>query len=173
MRTVRDIMQSNLIFVRSGTTVEALIHLLDEEGISGVPVLDASNRIRGVVSRTDIIRMAARAQEDTFPDAFWSHLTAEPGDEDDPSSWFLSPDAAAAVVVPAAGFASFGNADVTVDEIMTPVAFTVDPEMLLWELADFLVKGRIHRALVVEDGELVGIVTAFDLLRVMAGDAST
>jgi CBS domain-containing protein len=61
--------------------------------------------------------------------------------------------------------------EVLVDEIMTPVAFTVDPEMLVWELADFLVRGRIHRALVVEEGKLVGIVTAFDILRVMAGDA--
>jgi CBS domain-containing protein len=173
MRTVRDIMKTDLIFVRLGTSVEELIHLLDEEGISGVPVLDASNRIRGVVSRTDVIRMAARGQEDTFPDAFWSHLTSEPGDEDDPSGWFLSPESPSAVVVPAAGFAAFGNTDMTVDDIMTPVAFTVDPDMLIWELADFLVKGRIHRALVVENGALVGIATAFDLLRVMAGDAST
>lgn len=76
------------------------------------------------------------------------------------------------MVVPAAGFESFGNADMIVDEIMTPVAFTVDPDMLISELADFLVKGRIHRALVVESGSLIGIATAFDLLRVMAGDAA-
>lgn len=172
MRTVRDIMKTDLIFVRLGTSVEELIHLLDEEGISGVPVLDAQNRIRGVVSRTDIIRMAARAQETAFPDAFWAHLTSDPGDEDDPSSWFVSLEASAAMVVPAAGFESFGNADMIVDEIMTPVAFTVDPDMLISELADFLVKGRIHRALVVESGSLIGIATAFDLLRVMAGDAA-
>ncbi|TVP53729.1 MAG: CBS domain-containing protein [Gemmatimonadales bacterium] len=76
------------------------------------------------------------------------------------------------MVLPGLGLDRFTFQDLTVDEIMTPVAFTVDPEMLIWEAAEFLVRGRIHRALVIEDEKLVGIVTAFDILRVMAGDAS-
>jgi CBS domain-containing protein len=40
MRTVRDIMKTDLIHVRTGTPVDDLIQLLDEEAISGVPVLD-------------------------------------------------------------------------------------------------------------------------------------
>lgn len=177
MRTVRDIMNTDIIFVRTGTTVDDLIQLLDEEGISGVPVLDAAERIRGVVSRTDVIRAAARSREADMPDAFWDALggAPEPTEEDaeDPSdaAWFLAPESSV-YMMPAGSFPSMGMGEVEVDEIMTPVAFTVDPGMLVWELADFLVRGRIHRALVVEDDRLVGIVTAFDLLRVMAGDAA-
>jgi CBS domain-containing protein len=54
-------------------------------------------------------------------------------------------------------------------DIMTTATFTVRPDATVRELADFLARGRIHRALVVEDGRLVGIVTAFDVVRAIAG----
>lgn len=170
MSTVRDIMKTELIFVRAGTTVDALIQLLDEEGVSGVPVLDSSGRVRGVVSRTDVIRAAARASELPAPDEFWARVgSPATGDEED-SAWFLAPESAV-LMVPADSFPTLGLDDLSVDEIMTPVAFSVAPDMLVWELADFLVRGKIHRALVQEDEKLVGIVTAFDVMRLMAGDA--
>jgi CBS domain-containing protein len=171
MSTVRDIMNSELIVVRAGSSVDDLIQLLDEEAISGVPVLDSADRIQGVVSRTDVIRSAARAREVAAPDTFWETLgTSSDDDEDDPS-WFLAPESAV-YMVPANSFPTLGMGEILVDEIMTPVAFTVDPDMSVGDLADFLVRGRIHRALVVEADKLIGIVTAFDLLRVMAGDRS-
>ncbi len=178
MRTVRDIMNPEIISVRSGSTVEALVQLLDEAAVSGVPVLDSTGRVVGVVSRTDVIRAAAHSRERAAPDAFWDALAGDaPTDDPDEgeeaeagSAWFLAPESSV-WMLPAGAFPELDLGETPVDEIMTPVAFSVDPDMLVWELADFLVRGRIHRALVVEDGRLVGIVTAFDLLRVMAGDA--
>jgi CBS domain-containing protein len=170
MTTVRDIMKTELIFARAGTSVDALIQLLDEEGISGVPVLDSAGRVRGVVSRTDVIRAAARAAELPAADEFWSRVGSPASGDEEDAAWFLAPESAV-LMVPADSFPTLGLDDITVDEIMTPVAFSVDPDMLVWELADFLVRGKIHRALVQEDEKLVGIVTAFDVLRVMAGDA--
>ncbi len=168
MRTVRDIMQTDLITVRLGTTVQELVQLLDDEGVSGVPVLDTADRIRGVVSRTDVIRFAAREPEIPLEGDFWEVLTAT-GDGDPEDGYFLSPESAA-TVLPGLGLGRITFNDLTVDEIMTPVAFRVDPDMLVWEAAEFLVRGRIHRALVVDDEALVGIITAFDILRVVAGD---
>ena len=57
---------------------------------------------------------------------------------------------------------------VAVADIMTPVAFSVRPGDTVKELADFLVRGRIHRAVVVEDARLLGIVTSGDVLRAVA-----
>ena len=51
---------------------------------------------------------------------------------------------------------------------MTPVPFSVEPEMPLSELCELLVRGRIHRAVVVEKGQLLGIVTSVDVLRAVA-----
>ena len=56
----------------------------------------------------------------------------------------------------------------SVSDIMTPVSFTIDGDATVTELASFLVRGKIHRALVVEGGQLAGIVTAVDVLRVVA-----
>lgn len=170
MTTVREIMKTELIYVRAGSSVDELIQILDEEGVSGVPVLDTAGRIRGVVSRTDVIRAAARASEVPAADEFWARVGSPASGDEEDSAWFLAPESAV-LMVPADSFPTLGLDDVTVDEIMTPVAFSVDPDMLVWELADFLVRGKIHRALVQEDDKLVGIVTAFDVLRVMAGDA--
>lgn len=169
MATVRDIMQTDVITARPETTVQDLVRLLDEEGISGVPVVDSAGSVRGVVSRTDVIRHAARAPERPVEESFWSDLAAEPEEEDD-GPYFLAPESAT-LVLRASALDHLDLSDVTVESIMTPVGFSVDPDMMAWELADFLVRGRIHRALVVEEGHLRGIVTAFDLLRVMAGDA--
>lgn len=54
-----------------------------------------------------------------------------------------------------------------VAEIMTPVAFSVDPDESLSDLARFFRRGRVHRALVMEDGVLVGVVTPFDVLHAL------
>lgn len=173
MRTVRDIMQTDVIAVRQGTSVRELIQILDEEGISGLPVLDSGSKVLGVVSRTDVVRLAAREPEIPLGEAFWQGIGQVPdSDDDDPDSYFVAPESSVMLVPGAGTFDGLPFDDTMVEEIMTPVAFSVDPGMAIWELAEFLVHGRIHRALVVEDGRLVGIVTAFDLLRVMAGDTS-
>jgi CBS domain-containing protein len=52
-----------------------------------------------------------------------------------------------------------------VENIMTSANFHVEPGASLAELAEFLLKGRIHRALVMEDNTLLGIVTTVDVLR--------
>jgi len=165
MRRVRDLMQTEVISVVSGTSAQALVQLLDREGISGVPVVDASGRVLGVISRTDVLRYAAREPELPQAEAFWEMLASpDDGAED---AFFLSPESAV-MVLPQRSMDALTLSDVAVDDLMTPVAFGVDPEMAISELADFLVRGRIHRALVLEDDTLLGIVTAFDVLRAVA-----
>lgn len=51
---------------------------------------------------------------------------------------------------------------------MTPATFSVRPEASLAQLARFLVRGGIHRALVLEGSTLAGIVTPMDVVRVLA-----
>jgi CBS domain-containing protein len=55
---------------------------------------------------------------------------------------------------------------------MTPVAFSVDPDESLSDLARFFRRGRVHRALVMEDGVLVGVVTPFDVLHALRSEPS-
>jgi CBS domain-containing protein len=55
---------------------------------------------------------------------------------------------------------------------MTPVVFTVDPSESLSDLARFFRRGRVHRALVMEDGVLLGVVTPFDMVQSLFGGAA-
>lgn len=51
-----------------------------------------------------------------------------------------------------------------------PARFNVRPSTTLANLARFLVSAKLHRALVMEEGRLKGIVTAFYLLRAIAAE---
>jgi CBS domain-containing protein len=55
-----------------------------------------------------------------------------------------------------------------VRDIMTPMPFTVAPDMPVTELAGALKRRGIHRAFVVKEGRLRGVVSTSDLLRAAA-----
>lgn len=176
--TVRDIMQTDVTTVSPGTTVRELTRLLSHNGISGVPVVTAAGGVAGVVSSTDIVRLAADESELRVSSARWMPVapeeewTAEGGDDDSTedvySSYFL-PEAAPPVGSDLGDELGDGTFDeFTVADIMTPVSFSVPPTASIQELAQFLLRGRIHRAVVTEDDHLVGIVTTMDILRAVA-----
>ncbi|MDT8341378.1 MAG: CBS domain-containing protein [Longimicrobiales bacterium] len=172
---VRDIMRTNVVTVPPEYTVRELTRLLSDEGITGVPVVTDAGEVLGVVSSTDVVRLAAEAAEVPVTGTRWvpvgvAETSGDPEDEapDPYSDYFLPEDAP--VVRPEWGAAGGdGPMDsLTVSDIMTPVTFSVEPGSTLRDLADFLVRGRIHRALVLEDGRLEGIVTTMDVLQVLA-----
>ncbi|MGD8599737.1 MAG: CBS domain-containing protein [Gemmatimonadota bacterium] len=177
MLTVKDIMQADVVTVTTDTSARYLARLLADEEISGVPVLDSSGSLVGVVSSTDLVQLAA---EESGVQLLPAGVGADPirdpeADEeeteeerDDPYGFFLPEDSPfngqrVLEELPESEFDTYQVAD-----IMTPVSFSVDPDTTVAELCQFLVRGRIHRA-VVKDGEgLVGIVTSADVLRAVA-----
>lgn len=174
MIAVRDIMQTDVVSVSTDTTARHLARILADEEISGAPVVDKSGRLVGVVSQTDLVRLAA---DESDVHLMASTLRGEverirdPDEEPvepDPFGFFLPEDSPISArsfldAIPESDFDT-----VMVGDIMTPVSFSVPPELPLAELAEFLVRGRIHRAVVVEEEQLVGIVTSNDVLKVVA-----
>lgn len=57
--------------------------------------------------------------------------------------------------------------DTGVMDIMTPGVVSAGEEATLLELSDLMLERKIHRVLVVRDGELVGIVSSLDVIRGM------
>ena len=168
MTTVRELMHTDLVTVSPDTNLHDLARIFSNNDISGTPVLDSTGGVVGVVSQTDLIRFAAeeigvsvhRETEASIP-SDWTETGAEEDDEDeeeeeDPSA------------LPQ--FQASDLDDYVVENIMTAANFHVTPDTTVPELARFLLKGRIHRALVMEDGELQGIVTTVDLLKTLAKD---
>lgn len=182
MNTVRDIMRTELVTVVPDMSVHDLAKLLADLGISGAPVVDVDGEVLGVVSMTDVIRLAAGevdigvAPRPLVAGEF--SLEAPPEDEyeeeQDVVDYFQNAHAPPVTPRPAGGegggseAAGRGLDQYDVREIMTPANFHIHPDSGLRELATFLLRGRIHRALVMEDDHLVGIVTTVDLLRTMA-----
>lgn len=55
-RSVGDLMTPTVVSVQPGTLVKEITHLLDEYGITAVPVIDDEGRPVGVVSAADLLR---------------------------------------------------------------------------------------------------------------------
>ena len=174
MNTVRDIMNTDLVTVSPDTTVHELTRLLSEHDISGVPVVGVQGEVLGVVSMTDVIRLAADETD--------LHVGGHPVEG---SATSMSDEEETDLVdyfqhghIPTPNLNAVGDWVVASDldeyevrEIMTPANFHIHPDATLAELARFLLRGRIHRALVMENGALAGIVTTVDVLRTVAGDS--
>jgi CBS domain-containing protein len=176
--TVSEVMTREVYTVTPESTVGDLIRLLSEEEITGVPVVTGTGRLRGVVSVTDVLRLAADGpigtfqEEEAWEDA-WDVLGRDgEASSTAPRSYFLDIGShgmmlrPGAIDLPLLAFDQHRVAD-----IMTPATFTVRPTATVRELARFLVRARIHRALVVDHGKLIGIVSAFDVVRAISGTA--
>jgi CBS domain-containing protein len=158
-------------------SVHDLARLLADHEISGAPVVDVDGEVLGVVSMTDVIRLAAsetgvRVAPRPVITGEFSLEAPEEGpweSEQDVVDFFQNAQAPPAMPRPGEDWASESDLEhYDVREIMTPANFHIHPDSELRELAAFLLRGRIHRALVMEDDRLVGIVTTVDLLRTMA-----
>jgi CBS domain-containing protein len=62
----------------------------------------------------------------------------------------------------------FAEPDLTVEDVMTPGVLSVRPDDDVREVARQMIDGHVHRLLVCDGDEVVGIITTFDLLRALA-----
>src|SRR6516162_4436631 len=148
-----DVMTSEVISVDPDTSVQALAALLSERGISGVPVVDADNRVVGVISEGDLVYRVETGTE--------RRKEARTGRR---RSWWL--DRIASDRELARDYVkSHGR---TVRDVMTRNVVVVDDTTELADIAILLETKRIKRVPVVRDGRLVGIVSRANLVRALA-----
>lgn len=171
---VEDVMETDVVTVHPGMSVRELTRILSDYEISGAPVVDDRGETVGVVSATDVLRLSAEelgvhpTQE--YSEETWAEeedpLKESGDDEGDLVDYFMAGDTPTLLRHSTLRSMPEGQLDqFTVRDIMTPATFTVNPDHTVRELAEFLLRGRIHRALVMEGDTLKGIVTSFDVLR--------
>ncbi|HET9438859.1 MAG TPA: CBS domain-containing protein [Longimicrobiales bacterium] len=156
---VRDIMQTEIVTVRPATDVRDLVQLMARHRISGMPVIDPAGNIAGVVSATDVLALAAYGADASRGEGSWSN--DEGAQDEETADYWRTTDAPLELVMTYAT----NVPEYRVEDIMTPAAFSVTSTTTVPELARFLLRGRIHRALVIDEDQLVGLVSAFDVLR--------
>lgn len=161
-RVVEDVMIDDPVVVTPDTSLSGFLALAVRERISGAPVVDEAGRVVGVVSLHDVIR-------EIGPDAELALAEPRPGappGEDPPD-----PGARRGRLGDRPGGAA-GSLDVprTVAHVMTASVLSVRPRTGLAEAARCLADAQIHRAPVIRDGRLAGLVTTFDLLQALSDD---
>lgn len=151
--TARDLMTDRVLTVPADWSLQELAAFLTEHAISGAPVVSDYGGAIGVVSTHDIARHDSEVTDDDDAD-----------DTDEPPAYYLGTSAPAA---PEALTPLAASEETTVRDIMVPTVFTVDANASIHDVADRMVRGHLHRLLVVNPGtrrDIVGIVSAIDLL---------
>lgn len=137
-------------------TLIALERAFLDAKVSGFPVVDKQGRMAGIVSRSDVVRQLGVEQElaeyvsdyyrdlhhfDTDPEASLQDIAAQVGERIE---------------------------HLRVRDVMIRRVIAVTPETSLQELAQTFIRHHIHRVPVTAGQRLVGIVTAFDLVKLFA-----
>ena len=148
-KTAADLMQTSIVTVTPDDPLHIVQRLLHEEGIHGAPVVDEQGKLRGIITSTDILRGASEAH-DGEPVYFAQEPEPVPG-------WGMGPE-------------DFKERlqGTSVADLMTEELIQVSPSTPVGQIAKTLLAHRVHRALVVERGKLCGIVSAFDLIALLA-----
>lgn len=151
MRTVKDVMNPDIMTVADDMTTDALARYLIEQEISGAPVVDSQGHLIGVVSMTDIGRNMA-----------------EPGDVESSRRSGFYRDFAPDATLDDLGERYEEQQAATVREVMTPVIHHVPVTASVAEAARLMIDEHIHRLVVTQGKQPVGIITSLDLLKTLA-----
>jgi CBS-domain-containing membrane protein len=146
--TAADIMTRNVRTVRPDASVAEIARLLCDHEISAVPVCDSQGQVLGMLSEGDLLRPVGK--ESAAKRAWWLNLLAEGTD--------LAPSFLECISVE----------NQLARNLMAAPAVVAAPDMSVPELADLLMRHRIKRLPIIEDGKIVGIVSRADLVRVLA-----
>jgi CBS domain-containing protein len=146
-----DLMTTNPISISETATLEEAIAFLTESGYSAAPVVDSAGRAVGVLSRTDILThersIVGRGQ--SRPDFYARHELAARAGEIPPH--VSPPDS---------------HRRTLVRDVMTPTVISVAPTDSVVRVIGEMVALKVHRLFVVdENGLLVGVISALDVLR--------
>jgi CBS domain-containing protein len=149
----QDIMKADVLSIHTDWTLEELADFLNEHSITGGPVVDDAGTLVGVVSTTDIVRNSTF----TFRNVQGKKTTDYYRDDIDPA-YFNQ-------LIPSLSMKK--GKDVTVRDIMTPMTFSVSKDTRIQQVADAMIRGRIHRVMVTDEDKLLGIITTMDLLDII------
>ncbi|TCK32434.1 BON domain-containing protein [Paraburkholderia sp. BL8N3] len=140
-----DVMTPKIISASPDMSVRIAAGIMVFAGISGMPVIDESGRLLGIVTEGDLMH---RAEVGTGVKhrAWWLELVASPADL---ASQYVKEHAR------------------KVGDVMTTDVATVTEACPIADIAELLDRRRIKRVPVMRDGKVVGIVSRANLIRAL------
>jgi CBS domain-containing protein len=151
MANACDIMTTEVVSVDPDTSLQDFSALLEESGFSVVPVVNPDNTLYGIISSTDLVERDRPLHIPTVVSIFdWVlYLESEKNFSDQVKKICAQ----------------------SVGEICTREVVTCSPDTPESEVAELMVKHKVHLIPVLENGKLVGVVGRLDIVRSM-GDGS-
>ena len=149
VQRVEDYMQSDVITIAPSDNAAEAERRFVEHGIGGAPVVSHGRPV-GVLSRTDLLRRLVIDQ--TLSDMV--------------SDYYRDPGLPVRSELAEVDIKHLQRA--RVEEMMSPHVISIDADASVVAAAQLLRDKNIHRVLVLRNGQLVGLLTAHDLLRVIA-----
>ena len=142
----RDLMTSWVITASRGDTIGHVADLMLEHNVSCVPIVDDRSRVVGIVTHSDLVMMRKRLYGVEHVYALLGDWISKEELEDAASKLRLR----------------------LVETVMSEPVTTVDEDTSAADVAELMMRHRVHRLPVVKDGALVGIVSRHDLLKLLA-----
>jgi CBS-domain-containing membrane protein len=140
--TVRDVMTNSVVTTSPSAPFKYVLRIMQDQRISGVPVVDESGRLVGIVSEADLLRAENR----------------DPPRRNFFREWFVSPARLSEI--------ERRSEDLRAEDVMTRDVVTVRAETSVTDAARMLLEAGVKRLPVTDDqGRVVGIVSRADLLR--------
>ena len=136
-----DIMTRGVVFVQIDSLLADAVRLMLTHKISGLPVLDESSQLAGMLTEGDLLR---RTETDTEVRPSWMQAFLQPGRT-------------------AAKFAQAHGRRVA--EVMSPNVATVTETTSIRDVVALLQARQINRVPVMRNGVIVGIVARADIMR--------
>jgi len=140
-----SVMMRHPVTIEPDASIMKAIRLMLQRRISGLPVVDKSGALIGIVTEGDLLRRTETGTQRRRPR--WLEFLIGPG--------------LANEYVHACGR--------KVDEVMSTNVHTISEDTPLDEVVQIMESRRIKRLPVVRDGKVVGIVSRANLLRALAG----
>ncbi len=144
----RDIMHKNVITIGKEMTLKEAAVLMSNHGISGLPVVDDSGRIIGIIADSDILKYR---QKINLPE--YLRLLEFFIEEVDPES--IQEDIR-------------GILHKKVKDVMTTRLITVTEEAFIGQILSKFAEHHISRIPVVKENKLVGIIAREDVIKAFA-----
>lgn len=148
MLTAKDIMSRRVVTVTSDTSIEELASLLVQNQISGVPVVDDTGNLFGIVTEYDLISRNQRLHIPTVVSFLGAAIYLESSKKFEEEVKRLTAS--------------------RVGDICTRRVVTITEDASLVDIATIMTEKKVHLLPVVRNGKITGIVGKRDLVRAVA-----
>lgn len=150
--SAKDLMTPDVLTVEADWPVSRVAQFLTNHDISGAPVVDDGQFV-GVISLTDLARQSSTAGEAVSeePSAYYRGELESQYAQEELDDLHIAEDSST-----------------TAEDVMTPEVYDVNDHTSIQQVAQVMERGEIRRVFVTDQGEIRGVITALDMVKVVA-----